>query len=103
MVLTGEPIDAPTALRAGIVSEVVPAGGALARAIEIAQRIAAHPRMATRLARQAVLNAYNTTLADGIRAEHTLFRDLASSAERNAHIRAFLHRSAPSPSEPSTE
>jgi len=103
MVLTGEPIDAPTALRAGIVSEVVPAGGALARAIEIAQRIAAHPRTATRLARQAVLNAYNTTLADGIRAEHTLFRDLASSAERNARIRAFLHRAAPSSSEPSTE
>ncbi|WP_396201912.1 enoyl-CoA hydratase-related protein [Gemmatimonas sp.] len=92
MVLTGDPIDAPTALRAGIVSEVVPAGGALARAIEMAQRIASHPRAATRLARQAVLDSYNTTLADGIRAEHTSFRALASSDERNARIRAFLNR-----------
>lgn len=92
LVLTGDPIDAPTALRAGIVSEVVPAGGALARAIEIAQRIASHPRAATRLARRAVLDSYDTTLTDGIRAEHTSFRDLASSDERNARLRAFLGR-----------
>ena len=92
LVLTGDPIDAATALRAGIVSEVVPAGGALARATEIAQRIASHPREATRLARGAVLDAYHTTLGDGLLAEHTSFRDLASSEERNARMRAFLDR-----------
>lgn len=92
LVLTGEPIDAATALRAGIVSEVVAPGGALARATEIAQRIASHPREATRMARQAVLNAYDTTLRDGLHTEHTLFRDLASSDERNARMRAFLDR-----------
>ncbi len=94
LVLTGEPIDAATALRAGIVSEVVPAGGAVARAIELARRIASHPRDATRLARQAVLNAYDTTLRDGLRAEHASFRDLASSDERNARMRAFLDRAS---------
>ena len=98
MVLTGDPIDATTALRVGIVSEVVPAGGALERATAIAQRIARHPRTATRLARQAVLNAFEMPLCDGVRAEQSSFRALASSDERNARMRAFLRRSAPPPS-----
>ena len=92
LVLTGDAIDAQQALQAGIVSEVVPAGGALARATELAHRVASHPRTATRLARQAVLDSYETPLSDGIRAEHTSFRDLASSDERNARMRAFLDR-----------
>ncbi len=92
LVLTGDPIDAQQALQAGIVSEVVPAGNALARATDIAHRIASHPRAATRMARQAVLDSYETPLAVGIRAEHASFRNLASSDERNARMRAFLDR-----------
>jgi enoyl-CoA hydratase len=76
----------------GIVSEVVPAGGALARATELARRVAAHPRAATRLARRAVLDAFETPLAEGIRAEHAAFRALASSDERNTRLRSFLKR-----------
>lgn len=92
MVLTGDAIDASCALQAGIVSEVVPAGGALERAVAIARRIASHPRGATRLARQAVLASYETPLSDGVRAEQASFRALASSDERNARMRAFLER-----------
>ena len=94
MVLTGDPIDAPRALQAGIVSEVVPAGEALARATAIATRIAAHPRAATRLARQAVLDAFELPLSEGVRAEQASFRNLASSDERNARMRAFVHRTS---------
>jgi enoyl-CoA hydratase len=94
MVLTGDPIDAPRALQAGIVSEVVPAGEALARATAIATRIASHPRAATRLARQAVLDAFELPLSEGIRAEQASFRALASSDERNARMRAFVHRTS---------
>ena len=92
MVLTGDAIDAQQALQAGIVSELVPAGGALARATEIARRIAAHPRAATRTARHAVLESFETPLSEGIRAEHTAFRALASSDERNVRMRRFLER-----------
>jgi enoyl-CoA hydratase len=94
MVLTGDPIDAPRALQAGIVSEVVPVGEALARATAIARRIASHPRGATRLARQAVLDAFELPLSEGVRAEQASFRHLASSDERNARMRAFVHRSS---------
>jgi enoyl-CoA hydratase len=95
MVLTGDPIDASTALRVGIVSEVVPAGGALERATTIARRIASHPRGATRLARHAVLNAFELPLSEGVRGEQAAFRELASSDERQARMTVFLHRSDP--------
>jgi len=91
MVLTGDPIGAEAALRAGIVAEVVTAGTALARAEAVAARIATHPRTATRLAKQAVLRAYDTPLRDGLAEEHTAFRTLASSEERNALMQAVLH------------
>ena len=93
MVLTGDPVDAHTALRAGIVSEVVPNGGALSRALAIAARVAAHPRAATRAAKQSVLGAYETPLRDGLRDEHAAFRELANSDDRQQLMRAAISRS----------
>lgn len=92
LVLTGDPIDAHAAREAGIVSEVVTNGSALARATAIAQRIASHPRGATRMAKQAVARAYETTLLDGLRDEHEAFRTLADSDERAQRMAAFLAR-----------
>ena len=93
MVLTGDPVDAHAALRAGIVSEVVPNGGALLRAIAIATRVAAHPRAATRAAKQSVLGAYEMPLRDGLRDEHAAFRELANSDDRQQLMRAAIARS----------
>lgn len=95
LVLTGDPIDAMAARAAGIVSEVVEVGDALARAHGLAKRISSHPRDATRLAKQAVLRAFETPLAEGLRDEHASFRGLASSDERAARMAAFLGRQAP--------
>jgi enoyl-CoA hydratase/carnithine racemase len=52
MTLTGETIDAATALRYGLVSEVVPTAQVLPRAQEIARTIAANPGHATRMAKR---------------------------------------------------
>lgn len=90
LVLTGEPIDAATALAAGLVSEVVEAGTALARATAVATTIASHPRAATRAAKAAVLRAFETPLADGLAEEHRAFRALASTEERRARMLARL-------------
>jgi len=96
MVLTGDPIDAATAKAAGIVSDVVASGSALAHALAVAKRIASHPRGATRLAKQAVLRAFESPLADGLRDEHAAFRGLTSSPERAQRMAAFLQRKRPS-------
>ncbi|MHB2167440.1 enoyl-CoA hydratase/isomerase family protein [Alsobacter sp. R-9] len=54
LALTGEIVTAEQALAMGLVDEVVPTGGALARAGEIAARIAARGPAATAIAKQLI-------------------------------------------------
>ncbi len=95
MVLTGQPIDAQAALAAGLVVEVVEPAAALARAVEIASIIAAKPALAVRLAKEAVLRAYESPLAEGLAAERQAFALLAASHDRNEGIAAFLEKRPP--------
>jgi enoyl-CoA hydratase/carnithine racemase len=53
MLLTGEMIDAATALRVGLVNRVAPAGQGLTAALELAARIAAKPERITALGKAA--------------------------------------------------
>lgn len=94
MVLTGQAIDAHRALAAGLVSEVVPAGEALARAMAIAKRIASMAPGAVRRAKAAVLAAYDGPMAHGASVERSHFLAQASSDERAAGIAAFLARTS---------
>lgn len=54
LILLGERIDAAEALAAGFLTEVVAAGGALDRALELAQALAGLPRLAVSVAKQAI-------------------------------------------------
>lgn len=95
MVLTGQPIDAQAALAAGLVVEVAEAEAALARAVEIASIIATKPALAVRLAKEAVLRAYESALSEGLAAERQAFALLAASHDRNEGIAAFLEKRPP--------
>jgi enoyl-CoA hydratase len=95
MVLTGMPIGAQAALASGLVVEVDEPSGALARAVEIATVIAAKPALAVRLAKEAVLRAYESPLSEGLAAERQAFALLAASHDRNEGIAAFLEKRAP--------
>lgn len=95
MVLTGKPIAAQAALAAGIAVEVDEPESAIARAIEIAATIATRPPLAVRLAKEAVLRAFETPLAGALAAERQAFALLASSHDRNEGIAAFLERRSP--------
>ena len=55
LILTGEPIDASTALRWGLVNAVVPAAEVRARALELAQRIAANAPLAVQASKRVAL------------------------------------------------
>ena len=95
MVLTGQPINAQRALAAGLVVEVAEPKAALARALEIASIIAGKPALAVRLAKEAVLRAYESPLSEGLAAERQAFALLAASHDRNEGIAAFLEKRAP--------
>jgi crotonobetainyl-CoA hydratase len=55
MILTGEPIDATTALRWGLVNAVVPADQVRASALALAQRIAANAPLAVQASKRVAL------------------------------------------------
>lgn len=75
MILTSERIDAAEARELGLVNEVVEAGGALTRALEVAAKIAGQPALAIRAAKMAVEQA-----ADGAPIETALAAERIAGA-----------------------
>ncbi|MFI7039549.1 enoyl-CoA hydratase/isomerase family protein [Microbispora rosea] len=64
---TGERIDAETALRWGLVNEVLPRDRLMARAREIAAAVAATPRAARRLTRAVVRRSWQRRIVEDLR------------------------------------
>ena len=95
MVLTGQPISAKAALAAGIAVEVDEPESALARAVELASVMAAKAPLAVRLAKEAVLRAFELPLSEALAAERHAFALLAASHDRNEGIAAFLEKRPP--------
>ena len=58
MILTGEPIDAETALRWGLVNEVVPDGRVLAAAMDLAETIAANAPLSVQASKRVASGRY---------------------------------------------
>jgi enoyl-CoA hydratase len=69
MMLTCQPIDSATALRIGLVNEVVPDDALVGRAVALAQAIAAHDPELVRLAKSVIDRGSESTLADAVRIE----------------------------------
>lgn len=92
MVLTGDAITARRALDLGLVSEVTQPELTVERAMQIAMQIAEKGPLAVRLAKEALLKAFDTDLASGLRFERHAFTVLAGTADRDEGIRAFRER-----------
>jgi enoyl-CoA hydratase len=95
MIMTGEPIDAPTALAAGLVSELVAPGEVTARADELAGLLAAKPPVALRLAKAAVLAAYESPLSGGLVQERQLVARAFATEDRVEGVTAFKEKRPP--------
>jgi enoyl-CoA hydratase/carnithine racemase len=94
-VLTGRRWDAKTALRWGLVNKVAAKGAWLTEAVELARVVAGRAPLAARLAKQAVLAAEETSLADGLLAERRLFDETMASEDRVEGMNAFLEKREP--------
>ncbi|HEU0201404.1 MAG TPA: enoyl-CoA hydratase-related protein, partial [Burkholderiaceae bacterium] len=90
LLATGMRIDASRALALGFVQEVVPPGQALARTLELAERIAAYPNFAGICAeRQAVHAAFGLALDDGLQLEARIVRPCLVNEEVKAGLARF--------------
>ncbi|MDX6699346.1 MAG: hypothetical protein QOE65_2743 [Solirubrobacteraceae bacterium] len=95
LIVTGRVIDAATALDWGLVNEVVPAGGALARALEWAEAIARLPQPAVHTDLEAAERGWGRPLAEGLRIEQECFNRLADTPEIQEGLRRFNERDHP--------
>jgi enoyl-CoA hydratase len=83
LVITGRRIDAEEALRIGLVNEIVPRGGALARARELAESIAALPQGAIRSDKESIMRGVGRTLEERLRIEAEM--TLSMFMRRDSH------------------
>jgi enoyl-CoA hydratase len=84
LVLTGRMVAAEEAERIGLVTEVVPAGDALARALELAEALAAFPQETMLSDREAAHAAQGLPLRDGLALEARLGRARLDAAAAGA-------------------
>ncbi|HVG28705.1 MAG TPA: enoyl-CoA hydratase-related protein [Pyrinomonadaceae bacterium] len=92
MILTGEMIDAETALRIGLVNRVVAHAELEAETMKLAEKIAEKSPVALRMAKEAVKTAARSTLDEGLRREIDLFALCFSSEDKDEGVRAFLEK-----------
>ena len=88
LILTGRLVGADEALAMGLLTEVVAAGQHLARALEIAEGLAAFPQTTMLADRRAAIEGLGLTLADGLALEAQagpeVFADAVAGAARFA-------------------
>ncbi|WP_127128956.1 enoyl-CoA hydratase/isomerase family protein [Georgenia sp. SYP-B2076] len=93
LMLTGEPIDATTALRLGLVSEVVAPDDVLDRAMAVAARIAQNGPLATRTVKEAALRSLR--LGDAYELEHRLNTRVIGSTDARVGVDSFRNGTPP--------
>jgi enoyl-CoA hydratase/carnithine racemase len=88
MILTGDPIDAPTALRYGLVQRVVPRDRLYREAESLARTLMSQGPLALRLGKRAVLEGLDLPLSQGLALESRLARRALASADAQEGIDA---------------
>ena len=92
MVLTGVQVTAQEMADHGLVNRVVPNGEHLREAVKLAKEVAACGPIAVRLAKQAVLAAFETTLEEGLEMERKNFFLLFATEDMREGMRAFIEK-----------
>lgn len=92
MIFTGKNINAEEALRAGLVSRVVPEGGALAAAEELAKTIIKNPANTVRSCKNAVEKSTRCDIDIGLAFESEIFAGCFTGEDQKSRMTAFLNK-----------
>lgn len=95
MVLNNRILTAQEALNFGLVNRIAPVERYLEEAISLADEIASRAPLAVRLAKEAVNNAFETSLTDGIADERRSFYFLFSTQDQKEGMKAFIEKRKP--------
>mmetsp|Transcript_39297 Transcript_39297/g.94503 ORF Transcript_39297/g.94503 Transcript_39297/m.94503 type:complete len:280 (+) Transcript_39297:62-901(+) len=94
-VLGGNQFTAAEAERAGLVSRVVPLAQLLPEAIKLAELIASKSGPVVQFAKEAVNQAYESSLSDGLLLEKRLFHSTWGFEDRKEGMTAFTEKRKP--------
>jgi enoyl-CoA hydratase len=92
IMLSGSPVTAQRAHELGIVNKVVPAEMTVVLAKRIARQLAEKAPLALRMAKEAVLKAFESPLSEGMAAERKSFYFLFSTEDQKEGMHAFLEK-----------
>jgi enoyl-CoA hydratase len=94
-ILTGATASGAEFERLGLVSKVFPAADVVAKAVELAAKIASVSSPVAQLAKQAVLAAERTHLDAGLELERSLYYASFAYADKTEGMNAFLQKREP--------
>jgi len=92
MILCGERVNAETALRIGLVEEVVPQGQAKQRALELAKQVDKQSPSSVTASKKLIQGARQNPLATTLPVERELFIDLFDTQDQKEGVNAFLQK-----------
>ncbi len=92
MILTGRMFSAEEMRHAGLVNRVVPAEVYLEEALALAREIAAKPPVAVRMAKDAIMKSFDTTIELGLEYERKNFYLLFATEDMREGMKAFIEK-----------
>lgn len=95
LIFTAETINAEEAARIGLVSYVYEPDGLMAKATELAEKIASKSRTAVTNAKAAIIRGANTDLSVGMAIERDAFALCFAANDQKEGMNAFLNKRAP--------
>ena len=95
MILLGERIKAPKAEQIGLVSEVVPTGKALEKALELAAKVEGQSPTSVRFCKELIMEARNATIDPAFTKEREMFVKLWDTQDQKEGVSAFLEKRKP--------
>jgi enoyl-CoA hydratase/carnithine racemase len=95
LILSGEIIDAAEAYRIGLVDELLPDTHVVERAEAVLKKIIANAPLSVKYALETVNKGLETSVAEGLLIEASLFAVCASTEDKKEGTSAFLEKRAP--------
>ncbi|MFT6914506.1 MAG: enoyl-CoA hydratase/carnithine racemase [Motiliproteus sp.] len=95
LILCGERIKAPKALEIGLIEELVPQGGALAKALSMAEAVAQQSPSSVAACKELIQLAHQRNNSTSLPIEREFFVDLFHTQDQQEGVQAFLEKRKP--------